>query len=173
MIRPYTFNLAPFMHDKGAIQQAYLTSEPFAAQQAGAHPQVFLLSDDGYADYGALLGVRKPWITDHRDEVQRFVNATIEGCYSFLDGDPAKAFAVIKHDNPEMTDAQMAYTRDVMKRYGIIDSGDAKTLGIGAMTDARWKLIWDLMVKTHISRPGENVSAAYDTSFVDKKLGMH
>lgn len=173
MIRPYTFNLAPFLHDKMAIQQGYLTSEPFAAEKAGAHPQVFLLSDDGYADYGALLGVRKRWISDHRDVVQRFVNATIEGCYSFLDGDPAKAFALIAHDNPDMTQPQMTYTRDVIKRYGIIESGDARTLGIGAMTDARWKDIWNLMVRTHMSQPGESYTSAYDTSFVNKKLGMH
>ncbi len=173
MIRPYTFNLAPYLHDKSAIQQGYLTSEPFAAGQAGADPQVWLLSDYGYSDFGALLGVRKAWISDHRDVVQRFVDATIEGCYSFLDGDPSKTFAEIKHDNPEMTDAQMTYTRDVMKQYGIIESGDAKTLGIGAMTDARWKDIWYLMVKAKISRPGENYSAAYDTSFVNKKVGMH
>jgi NitT/TauT family transport system substrate-binding protein len=173
MIRPYTFNLAPFLHDKTAIQQAYLTSEPFAAQKAGADPQVFLLSDYGYTDYGALLGVRRPWIKDHRDVVQRFVDATIEGCYSFLNGDPSKAFAMIAHDNPEMTDAQMSYTRDVLKQYGIIDSGDAKTLGIGAMTDTRWKEIWDLMVRTRVNQPGETLTDAYDTSFVNKKVGMH
>ncbi len=173
MIRPYTFNLAPFLHDKEAIQQAFLTSEPFAARQAGSDPKVFLLADYGYSDYGALLGVRKQWLTDHRDVLQRFVDATIEGCYAFLQGDPSKAFAMIKHDNPDMTDAQMAYTRDTLKRYGIIDSGDAATLGIGAMTDARWKAIWDLMVKTHIAQPGETYTAAYDTSFVNKKVGMH
>jgi NitT/TauT family transport system substrate-binding protein len=173
MIRPYTFNLAPFLHDKAAIQQGYITSEPFAAMQAGAHPQVFLLSDDGYADYGSLLGVRTAWARDHRDEVQRFVDASIEGCYAFLDGDPAKAFALIKQDNPDMTDAQMTYTRDTMKRYGILDSGDAKTLGIGAMTDARWKEIWDLMVRTKISQPGEDYRAVYVTGFVDRKVGMH
>ncbi len=173
MIRPYTFNIAPFLHDKAAIQQGYVTSEPFAAMQAGAHPQVFLLSDDGYADYGSLLGVRRAWASDHPDMVQRFIDASIQGCYAFLDGDPAKAFALIKRDNPDMTDGQMKYTRDTLKQYGILDSGDARTLGIGAMTDARWKAIWDLMVQTKISQPGEDYRAAYVTSFVDKKVGMH
>jgi len=172
MIRPYTFNIAPFLHDRMAIQQGYLTSEPYAAAQAGADPQVWLLSDNGYSDYGSLLGVRRPWIRDHRGVVQRFVNATIAGCYRFLDGDPAKAFALIKHDNPDMTDGQMTYTRDMLKQHGIIDSGDAKALGIGAMTDARWQAIWDLMERTHISQPGENYRNAYDLSFVDRKVGM-
>lgn len=173
MIRPYTFNLAPFLHDKMAIQQGYLTSEPYAAGMAGAHPKVWLLSDYGYADYASLLGIRRPWLKDHRDVVQRFVNATITGCYRFLDGDPARAFAMISHDNPDMTDGQMTFTRDMLKKHGIIDSGDAKTLGIGAMTDARWKEIWDLMVRSHTAQPGETYKDAYDLSFVDKKVGMH
>ena len=32
-IRPYTFNLAPFLQDKNAIQQGYLGSEPFSIQE--------------------------------------------------------------------------------------------------------------------------------------------
>jgi NitT/TauT family transport system substrate-binding protein len=37
-----------------------------------------------------------------------------------------------------MTDDQIAYSTAAMKRCGLVDSGDARTLGIGAMTDTRW-----------------------------------
>ena len=73
------------------------------------------------------------------DLVQRFVNASIEGWYSYLYGDPRPANALIKQDNPEETDELLAYAIAKMKEYGIVDSGDAKRLGIGAMTDARWR----------------------------------
>ena len=48
-IRPYTFNLQPFLADKTLVQQGYLGSEPFAIEQA-AHfkPVVLLLADAGY-----------------------------------------------------------------------------------------------------------------------------
>ena len=47
-IRPYTFNLAPFLSDKNAIQQGYLGSEPFSIEQE-AHftPVVLLVADAG------------------------------------------------------------------------------------------------------------------------------
>jgi NitT/TauT family transport system substrate-binding protein len=38
--RPYTFNIQPFVADKNAAQQGYLTSEPFAIQKAGVKATV-------------------------------------------------------------------------------------------------------------------------------------
>jgi NitT/TauT family transport system substrate-binding protein len=171
-IRPYNFNLAPFLQDKTTIQQGYLTSEPFAAKKGGADPQVFLLADYGYVDTGSLIGVRTDWVTTKKDLVQRFIDATLKGCYAFLDGDPKMAFEAIKKDNPEMGDDQMKYTWDALKNNEIFTSGDAKTMGIGAMTDERWKAIWDQMTKDKIADSGEDYKAAYDSSFVNKKVGM-
>src|SRR5882672_9070555 len=110
-IRPYTFSVAPFLADPKAIQQGYVTSEPFIIEKEGDKP----------------------------DLVQRFIDASIEGWYSYLNGDPTPGNALIKRDNPEMTDALIAYGIDKMKKYGVVDSGDAKTNGIGAMNEARWR----------------------------------
>ena len=45
-IRPYTFNLAPFLADKNAIQQGYLGSEPFSIKEEGhVDPVVLLVAD--------------------------------------------------------------------------------------------------------------------------------
>src|SRR5690606_11016076 len=77
-------------------------------------------------------------VDENPDLVQRFIDASILGWYSNLYGDPAPANALIKADNPDMSDAQIAYSIDAMKQYGIVDSGDTLELGIGAMTDARW-----------------------------------
>jgi len=133
---------------------------------------VFLLADYGYVDTGSLIGVRSDWVKDKKDLVQRFTDATLKGCYAFLNGDPKGAFALIKKDNPEMGDDQMQYTWEQLKANEIFTSGDASTLGIGAMTDARWKAIWDQMVKDKINAEGEDYKAAYDNEFVNKKVGM-
>src|SRR6185503_5113754 len=54
-IRRYTFNLAPFLVDPNAIQEGYLTSEPFTIQQQGHFtPKVFLLADYGYPGYANM-----------------------------------------------------------------------------------------------------------------------
>jgi NitT/TauT family transport system substrate-binding protein len=50
-IRPYTFNMAPFLADKSTIQQGFLTSEPLKAIKAGVKPVVHLLADNGYVSY--------------------------------------------------------------------------------------------------------------------------
>jgi NitT/TauT family transport system substrate-binding protein len=171
-IRPYDFNLAPFLADKSVIVQGYLTSEPFAAQKAGADSQIFLLADSGYNDVAALIGARTDWVNNKKELVQRFVDASIKGCYNFFNGDPSKAFALIKSQNTEMTDDQMKYTWDSLKKNAIFTSPDTDKLGIGATTDEHWKSIWDLMVKSKIARDGEDYKAAYTSEFVNKKVGM-
>ncbi len=59
-----------------------------------------------------------------------------------------------------------------MKKYGIVDSGDALTLGIGAMTDARMKSFFDEMVRAGVTKPGLDYRKAYTLQFVDKKVGL-
>jgi NitT/TauT family transport system substrate-binding protein len=171
-IRPYEFNLAPFLADKSVIVQGYLTSEPFNAQKQGADSQIFLLADSGYNDVAAIIGARTDWVKNKKDLVQRFVDASIKGCYAFFNGDPSKAFALIKSQNSEMTDDQMKYTWDSLKKNAIFTSPDTDKLGIGATTDEHWKSIWDLMVSSKIARDGEDYKAAYTTEFVNKKVGM-
>ena len=51
------------------------------------------------------------------DLVQRFINASIEGWYSYLNGDPTPANKLIKAENPEMTDALLAYGRAAMQSH--------------------------------------------------------
>ena len=138
-IRPYTFNLQPFMASKGAIQEGFLGSEPFSIKEAtGETPVVLLIADAGYGGYASLIGTSDKLIAEKPDLVQRFVDASTEGWYSYLYGDPSPANAAIKKANPEMTDALIAYGRASMKEHGVVDSGDALKDGIGAMTDARW-----------------------------------
>ena len=122
---PYNFNIAPFLANKKAVQQGYLTSEPFLIEQAGAEPIVFLLADAGYASYGSIIETSQKLVDEKPDLVQRFVDASIEGWYSYLYGDPRPANALIKKDNPEETDELLAYAIAKMKEYGIVDSGDA------------------------------------------------
>ncbi|HEX3860693.1 MAG TPA: ABC transporter substrate-binding protein [Stellaceae bacterium] len=171
-IRPYGFSVAPFLADPKAIQQGYVTSEPFTIEKEGVKPVVMLLADAGYGSYGSLIETSQKLAHDKPDLVQRFVNASIEGWYSYLDGDPAPGNALIKKDNPEMTDALLAYGRDKIKQYGVVDSGDAKQNGIGVMTDARWQEFFDTMAKAGLYPAGLDYHTAYTTQFVGKKVGM-
>ena len=171
-IRPYTFNVAPFLVDKQAVQQGYVTSEPFLIEQHGEKPLVFLLADAGYSSYGSIIETSEKLAREKPDLVQRFVNASIEGWYSYLYGNPAPANALIKKDNPEMTDAVLAYAVAHMKEAGIVDSGDAKTHGIGAMTEARWRDFFDVMAQQGLYPKTLDARRAYTLAFVNKGVGM-
>jgi NitT/TauT family transport system substrate-binding protein len=171
-IRPYTFNMAPFLADKNAIQQGYLSSEPFVIQQAGVKPVVHLLADAGFENYTTTITTSQKLIDTKPDLVQRFVNASIEGWISYMTGDPSPGNELIKKDNPDMTDEKIAYAIKVMNEYGIIDSGDSKKLGIGAMTDERWERFYKINVETGVYPADMNYKKAYTLQFVNKRVGM-
>ena len=171
-IRKYTFNLAPFLTDPKAIQEGYLTSEPYTIEkEAHFQPQVFLLADFGYPGYANMVLVPDKWIAQNPKAVQAFVAASAQGWHDYLTGNPAPANARIKRDNPDMTDDVIAQAIDKMKRYGLVTSGDAKTGGIGAMTDARWKTFFDTMSAEGIYPKTLDYRAAYTTRFVDNASG--
>ena len=171
-IRPYGFSVAPFLADPKAIQQGYLTSEPFIIEKEGVHPVVLLLADAGYGSYGALIETSEKLAREKPDLVQRFVDASIEGWNSYLNGDPAPGNALIKKDNPEMTDALIAYGMEKMKAYGIVDSGEAKQNGIGAMSEARWRDFFDTVVKAGLYPAEMDFRKAYTLQFINKKVGL-
>jgi NitT/TauT family transport system substrate-binding protein len=170
-IVPYTFNIAPFLADKLAVQQGYLTSEPFQIERVGIKPNVFLLADAGYASYAALLVTSRRLAETNPDLVQRFVDASIQGWYDYLYGDPTPADARIKADNPEMTDALLAYGRDKMRAYDIVDGGEAKDKGIGIMSAARWKDFFEVMAADGLYPKDMDYRRAYTLSFVGKGVG--
>jgi NitT/TauT family transport system substrate-binding protein len=168
-IRPYTFNVAPFLADPKAVQQGYLGSEPYTIEKAGVKPVVMLIADAGYASYAAMIETSRKLVKDNPDLVQRFVDASIAGWESYLGGDPSPANALIKKDNPEMTDELLAYGRAKMKAYGVVDSGDAKTLGVGAMTDNRWRDFFEIVAAQGQYPKDLDWKKAYTLQFVNKK----
>ena len=172
-IRPYTFNLAPFLADRQAVQQGYLGSEPFAIRkEAGFDPVVLLIADAGFSGYGSLITASTKLLAEKPDLAQRFLDASIEGWYSNLNGDPAPPNALMKRDNPEMTDALLDYGRTVLRERGIVDSGDTQALGIGAMTDARWESFFQSMAGQGLYPKTLDYKRAYTLQFVNKGVGV-
>jgi NitT/TauT family transport system substrate-binding protein len=105
--------------------------------------------------------------------VQRFVDASAIGWYHYLYGGNSKANAMIKDENPDITDNQIAFSIGEMKKYGVVDSGDTFKLGIGAMTDARWKDFFDKMVETGMVAASVDYKKAYTLQFVNKGVGLN
>ena len=172
-VKPYTFNPQPFLADPNSAMQGYVTSEPYAIEKiTGVKPKVFLLADYGFNSYSTLIQTRRELVDGKPDMVQRFVDASIIGWYNYIYGDNRAGNDLIKRQNPEMTDALLAYSVATMKEHGIVDSGEATELGIGAMTDAHMASFFDKMVKAGVVKAGLDYRKSYTLRFVNKKVGL-
>ena len=172
-VRPYTFNSQPFIADKQSAMQGYVTSEPYAVEQAAKFkPGVLLLADYGFNTYSTLIETRSDLIDKKPDLVQRFVDASIVGWYHYIYGDNAPGNAMIKKLNPEMTDDLLAYSVSKLKEYGIVDSGDTLKNGIGAMTDERVASFFDKMVRAGVVHSDIDFHKGYTLRFTNKGIGL-
>jgi NitT/TauT family transport system substrate-binding protein len=167
-IRKYTFNLAPFIVDKNAIQQGYATSEPYTISKNGITPKVFLLSDEGYPSYAAMVIAQNKLIEEKPDIVQAFVNASIEGWRSYLMDDPTPGNQLILAANQDMTQDILDQAIIQMRDRGLVISGDALDKGIGTMTRNRWETFFTLMAQNGLYDMEMNWESAFTTKFVTK-----
>ena len=163
--RPYTFNIQPFVADDNVAQQAYVSSEVFQVQKAGVKSNFFLFSEHGYPPYGGILIARPETIADRNAALAKFVRASMEGWVSYLNN-PAPGNALIKQDNPKMTDDLLAWAVTQIRQHHLIDGGDAATEGWGTMTETRWRKTRDFMVSANLLDAATDWKQAYTTEFV-------
>ena len=167
-IRKYTFNLAPFLVDPKAIQQGYVTSEPYTIETRGNFkPQVFLLADYDYPSYASMVLARNDWIETKPHLVQAFVTASIEGWRSYIYGDPTPGNQLIKQVNPEMTDDIIANAISQIRAREMMRSADTETLGLGAMTEKRWRNFFNTMSQSGVYPPDLSWQSAFTTQFIN------
>jgi NitT/TauT family transport system substrate-binding protein len=165
--------MAPFLADKTISQQGFLSSEPFAIQKGGVNPVVHLIADAGFENYNTTINISQKMVAEKKDLVQRFVTASLEGWAEYMKAGPsaAAANAQILKDNPDMDQEKIDYAVKVMNEKGIVLSGDALTLGIGAMTDARWGSFYKTMTEAGVFPAGVDIKKAYSLEFVNKGVG--
>ncbi len=166
-VRPYTFNIQPFIADKNVVQQGYLSSEPWEIEtQAKFKPAVFLLADHGWPPYSTTIVCMEKTVRERPKAVAAFVGASMQGWRDYLLGDPQAANALILKDNPAMTAERLAVGVRLMNASGMVTGGDAARLGVGSMTDERMKAIRDLMVELKQLDPKIDVKRTYTLQFV-------
>jgi NitT/TauT family transport system substrate-binding protein len=163
--RPYAFSVQPFLVDARLSQQGFATSEPHSIEKAGVKPVVFLLAEQGYPPYSEVLAVRRDAIAQRADVLARFVRASAEGWKSYL-ANPAAGNALIKRDNPQMSDELLAYGHQKMREYAIVTGSDTATGGLLTMTEARWQRTLDFLRATGLAKNGVDYASAFTLSIV-------
>ena len=165
--KPYAYSVQPFLVDKNIAQQGYITSEPYAIEKGGVKPVIFHLARYGYPPYAQTVVTLTKTAKNRPDVVKRFIEASALGWKSYLKN-PAPANALIKKENPQMDDEQLAFSVAKLKEYGIVEGGDAKTLGLFTMTDSRWKQTFEVMRDTKLVKPDVDYKKAYTLEFVKR-----
>jgi NitT/TauT family transport system substrate-binding protein len=164
--RPYAFSVQPFLVDAKLSQQGFATSEPFSIEKGGIKPVVFLLAEQGYPPYSEVLAVRRDALTRRADAIKRFIRASAEGWKSYL-ANPAPGNALIKRDNPQMSDELLAYGHRKMLEFGIVTGSDTATQGLLTMTDKRWQDTVEFLRGAGLAKAGVNYGSAYTLSIVE------
>lgn len=165
-VRPYTFNIQPFVADKNAAQQGYLTSETFAIEKAGVKHTILSFSDYGYPAYAATITCMEKTLKERGEVVRAFIKASMEGYKRYL-ANPAPGNALIRKANPNMSEEQLAYGVARIKEMQLITGGAAEQAGIGTISPERVKASYDFMVEAGLINPAKvKVDDAYDFDFV-------
>jgi NitT/TauT family transport system substrate-binding protein len=163
--RPYAFSVQPFLVDPKLSQQGFATSEPFSIEKAGVKPVVFLLAEQGYPPYSEVLAVTHDTLAKRADALTRFVRASAEGWKSYL-ANPTPGNALIKRENPQMSDELLAYGHRKMREYAIVTGSDTATGGLLTMTDARWRQTIDFLRSAGLAKPNADYVSAFTLSIV-------
>lgn len=165
-LRPFTGQFAPFLADKTAVVQDFVTNGPFIIKRdAGIDVKFFLLADHGYRPYSSLVTVSQRLIDQKPKAVQCLVDASRKGWIDFLK-DPQPAFDKIMQEAPENTPGLLAYTFDTMKKYQLVENAETAKHGIGTMTDARWKSHFEMLVANRLFPANFDDKSAYTLRFL-------
>jgi NitT/TauT family transport system substrate-binding protein len=168
-LRPYTYNNAVFLSDPTSVQQGYVTSDAlYLGAALDKPPVILLLADYGYSNYATTVFGMHSFIDAKPDVVRAFLNATAAGYMTCMTGDytPAMTLATQMNTDPAYGPALWAAAIEQMRQREIVTGGDAKTLGIGAMTDERWSSFFSDMSKAGIYPADLDYKQAFTLKFV-------
>ncbi len=163
----YDFTLRAFLRDPKAVNQCYVSSEPYTARENGAKVKWALIAQSGYNPYSQMLLTSEKMIKEHPDVVRAYVQGSIDGWKSYF-AQPEKVFDYLRVA-PGATDYPL--TRGAM-RFGfaqikpLVTAGGAATHGIGYIDPARMALLKKQMSGVGLKLDKVDVSKAFTDRFL-------
>jgi NitT/TauT family transport system substrate-binding protein len=171
-LRPYVYNPAAFVADKELSTQGYATEDGYLIGKAlGAEPVIVLLADYGFPDYSTAIFTMQETIEKRPEMVKKFVEASIKGFTKCVYGDPVEAINAIAGSSDQADRELVLFSLEKMRSYDILTSGDAIEHGIGAMTDERWKEIFETMADIELYPKDMDFKPAYTLQFTNLGIG--
>jgi NitT/TauT family transport system substrate-binding protein len=132
---PHGASLAEFASNPDRAQQCFVFSEPVALELQGVKTRVFLSKESGFNAYNAVVATRAEYAQRQGDTCDRLVRALQRGWQRYL-LDPSEANAYMATLNTAMI--KQAMDMGAARQAPLIQTPETETLGLGAMTEARW-----------------------------------
>jgi NitT/TauT family transport system substrate-binding protein len=161
---PATYSVANFVADPQYIQQAFPTSEPFFAHQAGIETRMLLVGDSGYSPYRVMF-TTQDFLREHPDTVARFVRASLRGWRDYLN-DPTAAHAVIAKLNPALNPEWMQFSWQALRDGKFVKGDDPSGAQLGQMTAERWTTMYTQLFDLKMITRSFDPAMAYTLQFV-------
>ena len=164
---PATMSVANFVADPQYIQQAFATSEPYFARQAGIETRVLLISETGYNPYRVMFTTRD-FLKQHPEVVAGFVRASLKGWRDYLN-DPAAAHAVIAQLNPALNPDWMRFSWQALRDGQFITGDNPSGAQLGQMNSERWTTMYQQLTDLKVIEKAFDPSTAYTLQFAEKR----
>jgi NitT/TauT family transport system substrate-binding protein len=161
---PAMMNVANFVANPDYIQQAFATSEPFFAHQAGVETRVLLTSDAGYSPYRVMF-TTTDFLQQHPDIVAKFVRASLKGWKDYL-SDSAPAHAAIAKLNPALNPEWMQFSWQQLRDGHFVAGDDPSGAQLGQMDPKRWDTMYAQLLDLKVIDKPFEPSAAYTLQFL-------
>jgi len=164
---PATFSVASFITDPGYIQQAFATSEPYFARQAGIETRILLISETGYSPYRVMI-TTDDFLRRHPDITAKFVRASLKGWRDYL-RDPGTAHEAISKLNPALSREWMQFTWQALRDGHFVDGNEPGEAQLGRMNAVRWTTMYKQLLDLKVIDKSFDPATAYTLQFVDPK----
>jgi len=164
---PATMSVANFIADPNYIQQAFATSEPFFARQAGVEARVLLVSEAGFVPYRVMF-TTNDFLRQHPDLVAKFVHASLRGWRDYLN-DPGAAHAAVAKLNPALSPQWMQFTWQKLRDGHFVAGEDPSGSQIGQMDPARWTTLYHQLIELKVIEREFDPAKAYTLQFLGSK----
>jgi NitT/TauT family transport system substrate-binding protein len=148
-LKPNSYSLATFFADRGAIQQCFVTNEPFYARQRGVRVRTLPLADSGYDVYHAII-CRRELLRQSPEVVRAFVVASLRGWRDYIEGDPAQAHELILKRNSQMSRELLDFSRGELIRRSLVTGLREKGESLGQLSLARLTEQRDVLVSLKV-----------------------
>lgn len=148
-LKPNTYSVASFLADKDAIQQCFVTNEPFYAQQQGIRVRTLPLASSGFDAYHAII-CRRELLRLSPELVRVFVAASLRGWRDYIDNDPGPAHELILKRNAHMSRELLDFSRGEMILRSLVTGDRERGEELGQLSLTRLSEEQDVLLQLKI-----------------------